>query len=218
MIFLAKRIAEENYLLDLRWMDDDLYTLLFRMSVNLAVLLLLVRFLYYPITKRRDYLFTFFMVGMMAFFLCFSLKKLNIDTGMGLSLFAIFGIIRYRTDTVDIKEMTYLFITIGISVFNALASKQISVMEMLVINGVTVLLTLLFEKINFTRSESTKVVTYEKMEWIVPEKKAALHADLELRTGLKINRFEIGAVNFLQDTAQIKIFFYEEQLSDKELA
>ena len=100
----------------LTWFSNDAYTLLIRMAVNIVFLTVLIRYLYYPKTKRKDYLFTYYMIGMITFFLCFGLKKLDIDTGMGLGLFAIFGIIRYRTDAIEIKEMTYLFVIIGISV------------------------------------------------------------------------------------------------------
>ncbi|NBU46313.1 MAG: DUF4956 domain-containing protein, partial [Flavobacteriales bacterium] len=96
--------------LDVTWFNDDIYMLILRMSVNLFFLTIIIRYLYYPKTKRKDYLFTYYLIGMITFFLCFGLKKLDIDTGMGLGLFAIFGIIRYRTDAIEIKEMTYLFL------------------------------------------------------------------------------------------------------------
>jgi len=107
--------------MNITWFDPDFYTLILRVSINLLFLIIVIRYLYYPIAKRKDYLFTYFLIGFITFFLCFGLKKLDIDTGMGLGLFAIFGIIRYRTSTVEIKEMTYLFIVIGLSVINSLA-------------------------------------------------------------------------------------------------
>ena len=98
------------------WFNNDFYTLLLRLAVNLFFLTIVIRYLYYNKTKRKDYLFTYYLIGTITFFLCFGLKKLDIDTGMGLGLFAIFGIIRYRTDAIEIKEMTYLFLIIGMSV------------------------------------------------------------------------------------------------------
>ncbi|HBW85802.1 MAG TPA: hypothetical protein DEF82_03395, partial [Crocinitomicaceae bacterium] len=112
--------------LDVTWFNDDIYMLILRMSVNLFFLTIIIRYLYYPKTKRKDYLFTYYLIGMITFFLCFGLKKLDIDTGMGLGLFAIFGIIRYRTDAIEIKEMTYLFLVIGLSVVNALLTTEIA--------------------------------------------------------------------------------------------
>ena len=106
--------------------QSDFYSLLLRLFLNVFFLTIIIRFLYYPKTKRKDYLFTYYLIGMITFFLCFSLKKLDIDTGMGLGLFAIFGIIRYRTDAIEIKEMTYLFLVIGLSVVNAMLATEVS--------------------------------------------------------------------------------------------
>ena len=130
-LFLAKQKATA---IGLQWFDEDFYLLIIRLCVNIVFITILIRFLYYAKTKRKDYLFTYYLIGTITFFLCFGLKKLDIDTGMGLGLFAIFGIIRYRTDAIEIKEMTYLFLIIGLSVVNALASNQLSVAEMALIN------------------------------------------------------------------------------------
>lgn len=199
-----------NDILGLKWIDDDFYTLLMRMVINLIFITILIRYLYYPITKRKDYLFTYYLIGMITFFLCFGLKKLDIDTGMGLGLFAIFGIIRYRTDAIEIKEMTYLFLIIGVSVVNSLASKKISMAEMFLINIATVALTYGLEYLWLVKHETRKTVTYEKIDLIVPERYEELKADLETRTGLNINRVEIGKINFLNDTAQVMIFYYAD--------
>ena len=121
-------------ILNIEFFDDDIYKLAFRLIINIVFMTIIIRYLFYPITKRKDYLFTYYLIGVITFFLCFGLKKLEIDTGMGLGLFAIFGIIRYRTDTIEIKEMTYLFLIIGISVTNSLASSKISILEMALIN------------------------------------------------------------------------------------
>ena len=202
-----------NNMIDLTWFDEDFYILLIRLAINVVFLTIIIRYLYYPITKRKDYLFTYYLIGMITFFLCFGLKKLDIDTGMGLGLFAIFGIIRYRTDAIQIKEMTYLFLVIGVSVVNSLASNQISVAEMGLINVSVVVITYGLEYLWLIRHETRKTVIYEKIELIVPEKHEEMKADLEQRTGLKINRFEIGKINFLDDTVQIRIYYYQEEQS-----
>ena len=186
------------------------------MAVNLIALTILIRYLYYPKTKRKDYLFTYYLIGMITFFLCFGLKKLDIDTGMGLGLFAIFGIIRYRTDAIEIKEMTYLFLIIGVSVVNALASNQISISEMLIINTATILLTYGLENLWLVKHETRKTINYERIDLIVPEKHDEMLADLVARTGIQINRFEIGKIDFLNDTAQVRIFYFadDQEFSD----
>lgn len=189
--------------------DKDVFTLLFRLLVNLVVLTVVIRYLYYPRTKRKDYLFTYYVIGIITFFICFALKKLDIDTGMGLGLFAIFGIIRYRTNTVEIKEMTYLFLVIGLSVINSLASNNISLLEVIIINGSMIGLTAGLEYMWLLKHETRKTIVYERIELITPEHYDEMMADLTKRTGLKINRFEVGKINFLRDVAQVMVYYYE---------
>jgi len=195
-------------MVSITWFDNDFYTLLMRLSINLVFLTIVIRYLYYSKTKRKDYLFTYYLIGTITFFLCFGLKKLDIDTGMGLGLFAIFGIIRYRTDAIEIKEMTYLFLIIGISVVNALASNQLSISELAVINVTVVLMTYILEYKWLVKHETRKTINYERIDLIVPEKYEVMKADLEKRTGLNINRVEVGKIDFLNDTALVRIYYY----------
>jgi hypothetical protein len=195
---------------EVTWMDADFYKLLARLMANLVFLTIIIRFLYYPKTKRKDYLFTYYLIGLVTFFLCFGLKKLDIDTGMGLGLFAIFGIIRYRTDAIEIKEMTYLFIVIGLSVVNALAANRISVAETLLINATVVAMTYGLEYLWLLKHETRKTLIYERIDLILPDRAEEMHADLEARTGLKINRFDVGRIDFLNDTAQVRIYYYDD--------
>lgn len=195
--------------IDITWVNNDFYLLLGRLAINMIFLTLIIRLLYYPKTKRKDYLFTYYLIGIITFFLCFALKKLDIDTGMGLGLFAIFGIIRYRTDAIEIKEMTYLFVIIGISVVNSLASDKITVAEVALINLFVLLLTFGLENLWLLRHETRKTVIYERIDLIKPEKYDEMKADLEERTGLSINRVEVGKIDFLSDTAQIRIYYYD---------
>ena len=208
-LFLAKNKA--NNVIGLQWFDEDFYLLLIRLCVNVVFITILIRFLYYAKTKRKDYLFTYYLIGTITFFLCFGLKKLDIDTGMGLGLFAIFGIIRYRTDAIEIKEMTYLFLIIGLSVVNALASNQLSIAEMALINVFMVVLTYILEFSWLMKHETRKTINYERIDLITPDKSSEMKNDIETRTGLSINRFEIGKIDFLNDTAQVRIFYYAEE-------
>ena len=197
--------------LDIKLYDDDFIKLAFRFLINLIAILLIARTIYYPLAKRKDYLFTYIMISILVFFICFTLKKFELGLGMALGLFAIFGIIRYRTDPIPIKEMTYLFIVIGISVINALANKKMSYAELLLTNSIIVFATYGMERLWLLKHESRKVITYEKIDLIVPENHDLLKEDLEKRTGLKINRLEIGKINFLNDTAQIFIHYYADE-------
>jgi hypothetical protein len=206
---ILKKKMEEPF--TLQWFDEDFYLLLMRLAINMVFITILIRFLYYEKTRRKDYLFTYYLIGTITFFLCFGLKKLDIDTGMGLGLFAIFGIIRYRTDAIEIKEMTYLFLIIGLSVVNALASNKLSIAEMGLINIFMVILTYILEFVWLMKHETRKTITYERIDLIKPEKAAEMKKDLEIRTGLALNRFEIGKIDFLNDTAQVRVYYYAEE-------
>ncbi len=207
------------------WNNADIYTLLVRLAINTVILTIIIRFLYYPKTNRKDYLFTYYLIGFITFFLCFGLKKLDIDTGMGLGLFAIFGIIRYRTDAIEIKEMTYLFVIIGLSVVNALLATpsiqvkdafQINLVEMGLINISIVLIIFVLEYVWLIKHETRKTINYERIDLIGTDNYEEMKKDLESRTGLAINRFEVGKIDFLNDTAQIRIYYYadDQALSD----
>lgn len=194
----------------IEWVDTgDLLKLSVRFLFNFIVTMTIVRYIYYPIAKRKDYLFTYLLISTTVFFLCFLLENVKLELGFALGLFAIFGIIRYRTDPMPIKEMTYLFIIIGVSVINALANKKISHSELLLTNGFILFLSFALERLFLLKHESSKTITYEKIELIKPENSTDLLADLEDRTGLKVNRFEIGRIDFLRDTAQVRIFYFE---------
>lgn len=195
--------------MEFTWFSTDIYRLLVRMSINIFFLTIIIRFLYYPIAKRKDYLFTYYLIGFITFFICFALKKLDIDTGMGLGLFAIFGIIRYRTDAIEIKEMTYLFIVIGLSVINSLASNQISMIELGVINVATLVLTYSLEYLFLLKHETRKNITYENIELIKKGREQELKEDIENRTGITVNRLVVGKIDFLSDTANVTIYYFE---------
>jgi len=179
-----------------------------RFILNSAVILLLVRWLYYSTAKRKDYLFTYILIASVVFLLCFLLESVKLQIGFALGLFAIFGIIRYRTDSMPIKEMTYLFLVIGISVINALTSDNTSLADLLFTNLVLVFITYGLEKIWLLKHESSKIIIYENINLIKPENYDTLVRDLKERTGIKsIHRVETGKIDFLRDTCVIKIFY-----------
>jgi cation transport ATPase len=197
-------------------MDDDFYKLAFRFLFNLIILTIVIRFIYYVKTPRRNYVFTFYMISIISFVIVFALKKLDIDTGMGLGLFAIFGIIRYRTLPLRVREMTYLFIAIGLSVVNGLSGKQVSYAELVFINLIVVLIVYLMDTKLLVNLETSKSILYEKIENIKPQNAELLKQDLEERTGLKINRVEVGKIDFLKDVADVKIFYYDTAINESD--
>jgi hypothetical protein len=191
--------------------------LLLRFGINLVVILILIRWLYYSTTRRKDYLFTYILISSVVFLLCYLLESVSLQIGFALGLFAIFGIIRYRTNPMPIKEMTYLFLVIGISVINALTAGT-SIAEIIFANLAIILIAIGLEKMWLLKHVSSKIIVYEKIDLIVPEKYNELIADLRERTGITdIKKVEIGAINFLKDTCRM-IIYYEDKNRSVNLA
>tara|TARA_B100000902_G_C27214141_1_gene866058 strand:- start:128 stop:769 length:642 start_codon:yes stop_codon:yes gene_type:complete len=190
--------------------SEDFFRLVLKTFFNLSVVLIIARGIYYPLTKNKDYLFTYLLISLTVFVLCVLLDDVKLQLGFALGLFAIFGIIRYRTDPIPIKEMTYLFLVIGVSVVNALANKKISHTELLFANAVIIFVTYGMERLWLLKHESRKNIVYEKIELIVPDKKDELLDDLKQRTGIDIIRFEIKRIDFLRDVANICVYYYDE--------
>ena len=191
--------------LDIPLFDDDFYKMILRFFINLFFLTAIVKYIYNKNNENKDYFFTFYASGIVVFFLCFTLKKYELDLGMALGLFAIFGILRYRTVPLDVKEMTYLFVIIGVSVMNALSNKKMSYIEIITANSAIVFGLYWLELYWSTNFLISKKIVYETIENIHPSNHEKLKKDLEERLGIEIYDFEIGDVNFLRDTAQITI-------------
>lgn len=192
-------------LLDLR----GLLEMLARFVLNIVAVGIVVRCFYYPKSLRRDYYFTFMLISVSIFMLVYYMEGAKLKVGAALGLFAIFGIIRYRTEAVPIREMTYLFFLVALSVVNGMAEKM-SLLELLIPNLIFIGVAWLFESNRMVRHVSSKIICYDKVGLIVPERRAELIADLEQRTGLKILRLEIGAIDFLRDSTLIKIYYESE--------
>ncbi len=195
--------------LDIPLFDDDFIKMVFRFIINFSFLTLIIRFVYYPYSKRKDYVFTYYLISVIVFFLCFTLKKYEMDIGMALGLFAIFGIIRYRTDAIPIKEMTYLFVVIGVSIINSLANKKMSYAEIIGANVIIIAVLVIIERYWALKQEESKSIVYENIENIKPENYEILKRDLEKRTGLEINNVTIGDIDFLRDIAKVTIFYFK---------
>ena len=148
---------------------DDLYLLFFRFGLNLLVSFIIIQFFYYKKSRRRDYYFTFMLFSVTIFLLIFLLNNVNMQMGFALGLFAIFGMIRYRTEAVSVREMTYLFVIIGLSVINGLAMTA-SFAELMVTNLIFICAIWILESVKFLKHTSTKLIFYEKIQLIVPEK------------------------------------------------
>lgn len=189
------------------WADwYGLSELVIRFLLNTAVIALIVRVFYYPKSKRRDYFVTFILISISVFLLIFLMGGVKLKVGFALGLFAIFGIIRYRTESVPIREMTYLFLIIAVSAINGLAT-SISYVELLATNLLFLFSIWAMESNRWVKHVASKLVMYDNIALITPEKEPELIEDLKKRTGLDILRVEVGAIDFSKDTAMVKIYY-----------
>ena len=203
--------------------SQSITELCIRFFLNLLVCWILVQFFYYRKSRRRDYYFTFMVFSTAMLMLLYIMGNVEVGVGLTLGLFAIFGVIRYRTETVPIREMTYLFVIIALAAMNGLAPvyrlvgaagpdphyelSAGTVGIMVLSNLLVVLLIWVLESERLLKHTSAKLVLYDRIELIVPERRAELIEDLEKRVGVKINNLEVGHVDFLKDAAFIKIFY-----------
>ena len=182
-----------------------------RFGLNLAFTAMIVLGVYVRRYGKNEYIFTYFMFNANTFALCFLLRKVPIELGFALGLFAVFGILRYRTEAIRTQDLTYMFVVIGIAILNAVANKKVSLAELLLVNGAIVALTALLERLTFFRADQSRVITYDNMDIIRKDDHAALIADLRDRTGLNVQRVRVGSVNLLRDTAQVVVYFPEDE-------
>ena len=187
-------------------------SLFLSLLINLITVRVVVHFFYYPKGRRRDYYFTFIMLSVSIFMLIALLLQDSADMGIGaaLGLFAIFGIIRYRTESVPIREMTYLFFLVALSVLNG-KSDNLTLLEQIIVNAAFVVCVWICENFLTHSNEGCKFVKYDNIELIKPERYDELKADLEERLGLKIIRVEVGAVDFLTDMTMLRVFYLDSE-------
>lgn len=183
-----------------------------RLAVNLAAVWILIRFVYYKYYQKRDLFLTYFVFNIIIFFICFLLNKVELSMGAAFGLFAVFSMLRYRTEDISLKDMTYLFLVISIGLVSAVtkikdAGESTEVLFLLLINGFIVSLTALLESNLWMKREQIKTIYYERIELIHRAREIELTEDLKNRTGLNIQRIEVVKIDFLKDTAELKIYY-----------
>ena len=192
-------------------------SLVMRFLINLIVVIVISRCFYYPHSRRRDYMFIYILMSMSIFLLVSLMEGDGMNLGAAMGLFAIFGIMRFRTEAVPIREMTYLFMLIAVSVVNALGRAEyhpkadywdgFGLVTIVFVNIVFVCMAWLFESSKLVSSSCSKYILYDNVALVAPDKREELKADLEKRTGLKIERLEVGTIDFLKDSCMIRIFY-----------
>lgn len=186
---------------------DHSFNFLLRFALNFLVAFIIIRFIYYPKNRQKGYFFTFFVFNTIIFVISLLLGTIDFSVGFGFGLFAIFSILRYRTDVIPVKEASYLFVLMSLPFINALFMAAIGLYELLFINIFMIVMTYVIENDVLISFESVKTIKYEKIELIKPENHILLLEDLKERTGLNIERYEIGKIDFLRDTADITVYY-----------
>ena len=184
-----------------------LVKLLTRLALNLAVAGVVIRWVYYRLYRNRDYVFTYYLFNVITFCLCLLLRRMPSHLGLALALFGVFGILRYRTEQIRIRDLTYLFIVIGLGVLNAFGDGTVSVAELLVVNGVIVTMTALLELGSSRRGERSTPMIYDQLELLRPGNEANLLSDLSTKLGLAVVRVEVNQFDLLRDAAEITVIY-----------
>ena len=184
--------------------DSNIIQVGIRFLIDLLVITILVRYIYFGQKKDKEYVFTFFLFNVLIFFVCYMMLKVNISMGFAFGLFAIFGILRYRTNTIPIKEMTYLFTAITLALINAISPIDwtMAFMNLSILTFVYIM-----EQLWFANKEQFKTITYDRIEMIENEQYEEMIEDLKKRTGLNVTRYEIKSMNLLNDSAVLKMYY-----------
>jgi len=188
--------------------------LLLAFLINLIAIMIVVRWLYYPKCKRGEFFFTYILIAISTFMLIYVLGDVKLKAGIALGLFAMFSIIRYRTEQIAIREMTYLFVIIALSAINGLTISELSIGEVIIINILFIAAIWVCESKLLISHYSYKVIKYDNISLITPDKREALIADLEKRTGLNIIKVEVGAIDFLKDAAIVKMYYKSNEANN----
>jgi hypothetical protein len=184
----------------------SLWKLLVLFGINLLVCWIITHFFYYRKSRRRDYYFTYILFSSAIFLILYNLQNMTIEVGIALGLFGIFSMIRYRTEQLPIREMTYLFVLIAISIING-AGMASSYASFIAVNVLFILIIFVLEAVGMFNHKAQKIITYEKIDLIRPDRREELLADLRQRTGLEIVKVQVGSINFLKDTAYLKVTY-----------
>lgn len=189
--------------------NDTIGGILLRFLIDLIFLIILVGFIYFRYTKKEKFLFTFFLIGIVVYFVCSIMKRVDIGLGLAFGLFAIFGILRLRTRNFSVKDMAYLFATIGLSVINSLGLKVLPLIGILMINSIIIISAFILEMVLSRNMFMKHSIVYDKLELLKPENQHKLMKDISLRTGRTILRISVERIDFKRDIAEIDIFFKE---------
>lgn len=186
---------------------EDFWKLVARLGLDMFTATIVIIVVYYRLYRNREMVFTYYAFNIVTFTLSTLLRKTPMDMGFALGLFAIFGILRYRTEAIRIRDLTYLFIVLGIAIINAVANKKISLAELLLVNGVIAATTVVHEIDPRGRRCASTPLLYDRLDLLKPEQRAALLRDLRERTGLEVIRVDVTRIDLLRDAADLVLHY-----------
>lgn len=186
---------------------EDFWKLVARLGLDLTTSTIIILYVYYRLYRNREMVFTYYAFNIVTFTLSALLRKTPMDLGFALGLFAIFGILRYRTEAIRIRDLTYLFIVLGVGILNAVANKKISLSELLLVNGIIVVLTIANELGARGRRDASTPLLYDRLDLLRPDKRQELLSDLRGRTGLHILRVDVTRIDMLRDAAELTVHY-----------
>ncbi len=193
------------------WFDsEDMIKLLLRFAIDMTFAGVVIKLVYHRLYQNREYVFTYFLFNIITFCMCMLLRKVPIELGFALGLFAVFGILRYRTEAIRIRDLTYLFIVIGLGILNSLSNKKISVAELMFVNMAIVGMTAVLELHPANRGRRSTPMFYDNLALLRPGREDDLHRDLRDRTGLAVVRVDVLRIDMLRDAAELTVFYDAE--------
>lgn len=205
-MLLLQQLAEQNLPGGFEFLNKLPPKFFIRLGINLLAMFILIRLIYFRYHKKKEFTFTFFIFNLIIFLITFLLNKVEMSLGAAFGLFAVFSMLRYRTEGITMKDMTYLFLSIAIGLITAIIKGGWD--ELLLINFIILAFTFVLESNFFIRQEYSKIIHYEKIELMPLEKRAELIADLQKRTGLKIHRISITRIDFLRDSVLMTVYYH----------
>lgn len=186
---------------------DDVIKLIFRLVLDVGFTFVLVKFVYSRDNNGEGFTFSFFLLNVITFSICILLRKVPVDMGFALGLFAVFGILRYRTEPMHIRDLTYLFVVIGLAIINAVANRRVSLVELLFVDTLIVVIAAVLDTRRSVRNQRSKPLKYDNLSLLAPEKREELLVDLRERTGLPISSVEIERIDLLRDSANLTVVY-----------
>lgn len=213
-LFIPLQSLPEVPLTDMEVLSKITLKLFFRLLIDFSAMLVLVRLVYFKMYQRKELFFTFFIFNLVIFLICFLLNKVDLSMGAAFGLFAVFSMLRYRTEDIGIKDMSYLFVVIAIGLINAVAkikgaSDYYEYIFLVLINTIVIVMAYLFESSAIFKNESVQIINYDKIELIHTSNSALVLEDLRARTGLNVHRFSVVKIDFTKGTAQLKVYYSE---------